>query len=109
MINMKKMEKVIAENIKFYMELKELQQKDIAKRIGVSPSTVSYWLHGTQMPRTDKIDSLCELLGVEREQLLLPKEDTEKALIINEINDIAKNMDAEQLEILLKMAKAMEE
>ena len=105
----KKIEEVIAQNLKYYMELKDIQQKQVADRLGVSASTVSYWIRGLQMPRTDKIDELCSMLMIEREQLLLPKEESDKAIIIREITDIAKTLDTEQLKMLLKLTKAMKE
>ena len=105
----KKIEEVIAQNLKYYMELKDIQQKQVADRLGVSASTVSYWIRGLQMPRTNKIDELCSMLMIEREQLLLPKEESDKAIIIREIADIAKTLDIEQLKMLLKLTKAMKE
>ena len=55
---MGKMEETISKNIKHYMELKNLKQIDIAKSVGASKATVSNWINGIQMPRTDKIDLL---------------------------------------------------
>lgn len=105
----KKIEEVIAENLKHYMKIKDIQQKEIAKRLGVSSSTVSYWTRGLQMPRTDKIDDLCSMLMIEREQLLLPKEESDKAIIIRQITDVANTLDIEQLKMLLKLTNAMKD
>ena len=100
-------EQTIANNIKFYMELRNLKQIDIAKGVNVSPATVSNWLKGIQVPRMDKVDKMCELLCVDRSQLLLPKEEGERVALKASLDNIVNEMDLEQIKTLLDMARVL--
>lgn len=104
---MGKMEETISSNIKHYMEVKNLKQIDISKNTGASPATVSNWIKGIQMPRTDKIDALCSVLGVTRSQLLLPRESGEVVKTKEALLDIMEQMSEEQLKTLLGMAQVL--
>ena len=104
-----RMEHIISKNLQHYMEIKDIQQKDLAKKVGVSNSTVSYWIKGTQMPRTNKIHAICEMLHIEREQLLMPREESERAMKIKELTSIAKRLSDENLDSLIRISKTFEE
>lgn len=41
-----------------------LQQKEVAKRLGVSNKTISAWENGETAPRIDQFHALCNLYGV---------------------------------------------
>lgn len=41
-----------------------LTQKEVAEHIGVSNKTVCSWEKGLTFPSADKIDALCDLLGL---------------------------------------------
>lgn len=43
---------------------KKLRQEDLAAACGVSRKTIGSWEKGTSMPTPNKIDILCEVLGV---------------------------------------------
>ena len=47
-----------------------LTQIELAKKVGVSASTVSDWVTGKKIPRISKIDKLSAIFGVERKFLL---------------------------------------
>lgn len=104
---MGKIEETISSNIKHYMEIKNLKQIDISKAVSASPGTVSNWVNGTQMPRTDKIDALCSVLGISRSQLLLPRVGGEYLKVREEILEIMEQMNEEQLKTLLGMAQVL--
>ena len=40
-----------------------MSQKELAKKMGLSPSTVSMWEKGERSPRTDKLPDLARALG----------------------------------------------
>ena len=73
----------IAKNIAYYMELRNLTQKEIAEYVGVTQASVSNWCKGIKMPRMDKFDKLCELFGCNRSDLIDedPVEDENARLI----------------------------
>lgn len=57
-----------------------LNQVEIAKKLGVTQSSVSYWFSGQKMPRSNKIDALAKILGCSRFDLTLPKDFRRKPL-----------------------------
>lgn len=42
---------------------KNLTQTDVANALNVTKKTVGAWESGKSMPKADKIDQLCKLLG----------------------------------------------
>lgn len=61
--------KILSKNIKFYMEKYEMNQAELARRLNVSATMVSYWLKGEYSPRMDKIDAMCEMFHCKRADL----------------------------------------
>ena len=45
----------IAEQIKFYMDIKGMTQQEVAKKIGVSQNTISRWINNVCEPRASYI------------------------------------------------------
>lgn len=67
---------VFADNLRYYLELRHKTQADLAKALGVSTSTVSYWASGTKIPRADKLAAICGYLNAEMNDLLLERTTT---------------------------------
>lgn len=61
---------IFAKNLKYYMELSGKTQADICRLFNISSATVSNWCNGKIMPRSDKIYTLSDWLGVEPSQLI---------------------------------------
>ncbi len=57
-------------NLEHYLNARNLKQADLARGLGVSEATISKWLSGKSSPRMKKIDDICKILGVKREDLL---------------------------------------
>lgn len=58
---------------KKYLELKEksgVTDYEVAKRTGVSTSTLTNWKYGRYTPKTDKLKKLADYFGVPLETLL---------------------------------------
>lgn len=57
------------------MKIKKLRvfvnmtQKELAKKMGLSPSTVSMWEKGERNPRTEKLPELARALGCSIDEL----------------------------------------
>lgn len=60
----------IAKRLSGILYEKRITQKEFADKVGVSAPTVSAWCNGTKTPRMDKVDTICEVLGITREDLL---------------------------------------
>lgn len=62
--------RIFAKNLEKYMTSYELSQSDLARRLGVSQTSVFNWIHGVKIPRMDKIDALCQIFHCTREALI---------------------------------------
>ena len=66
---------VFAKNLKKLMEGKEINQKELAKIIGVSAPTMNDWLQAKKYPRIDKIEKLADYFGVLKSDLIEEKKE----------------------------------
>ena len=64
---------VFAKNLNRVMLKKSIKQIDIVNQLHVAKGTVSAWCAGQNMPRTDRLSELLQLLQVELSDLLLEK------------------------------------
>lgn len=53
-----------------YREAKNLYQSEVAKSVGVAPSTYANWEQGTNRPSADQLVILCRVLDVSADELL---------------------------------------
>ena len=67
--------RIFAKNLNAYLALNQYKQADLARYMHVSTATTAKWCTGQTMPRIDKIQSICNWLGIRKEDLL--DEDTE--------------------------------
>lgn len=75
--------KIFSENLRKYLDRSEKTQTDLQKYMGVSSSTVSDWINAAKMPRMDKIQSICNWLGIQKSDLLEEKDDTEEGYYLD--------------------------
>lgn len=55
---------VICERIRYFRELAGIEQKELGKRIGISPNTISNWETGRSRPDINLIPAVCGALQV---------------------------------------------
>ena len=77
---------VFAKNLRYYMESRGKNQKEMAEIIGVSAPTMNDWLKGKKYPRIDKIEILADYFGILKSDLI--EEKTEKHFEMQKKNDI---------------------
>ena len=65
-----KIRRTFAHNLSVYLALRNRSQKELAKYVSVSGTTVTNWVRGYKMPRMDKIDKICQFLTINRDDLL---------------------------------------
>lgn len=61
---------VFSKNLRHYFEQSGMTQAEFAKKLGVGTTSIYNWLSGVKTPRMDKVDAMCKLLGVHREDLI---------------------------------------
>lgn len=79
---------IFAKNLRDALYMRQVSQRELARRIGVSSTTVSEWCKGKTSPRMDKIDAICKILNVKRSDLMLGERDHEEILEVTD-KDIA--------------------
>lgn len=63
-MNEESIKKTISTNITKYRELSGMTQKELAQKLGVTPSRISNWEQGANCPTIDILFKVCEVLGV---------------------------------------------
>ena len=66
---MKTYGEIVAYNIKRLLREHDMTQNELAKKIGVTPMAVTNWCNNVNTPRNDKIDKICEILRVSRNEI----------------------------------------
>lgn len=64
--------KLVGKQVKLHLFLKEMSGRDLAGKLGVSPSWVSYRLSGKQEIGIDDLFAIANVLGVDLNDLLTP-------------------------------------
>ena len=88
-MNNNQKEKIIfSNNLKRLVANSNLPQREIAKRIKVSPQTFNTWTQGIAIPRMSKIQLLADFFTIEKSDLI-----EEKNNIVSENQDISTMVD----------------
>lgn len=88
----KELRQRFSERLNYYLNLNKYTQADMARRMHVSTATTAKWCTGVSIPRIDKIQSLCNWLGIEKSQLLdSGEEESQEEYYINkDARDLAE-------------------
>lgn len=65
--------KIFAKNLRDWMYVRDVSQRELADKLGVSPTIVSAWCRGEKSPRMTKVDMICQVLNISRSELMLDK------------------------------------
>lgn len=66
---------VFAKNLRYYMESRGKNQKELAEIVGVSAPTMNDWLKAKKYPRIDKIEVLANYFGILKSDLIEVKKE----------------------------------
>ena len=72
MISEKEYSIITSRNLRRLIYEKQVEQKDVAKALGVSQSIVSSWVNGTRTPKMKNIDALCRYFNCKRSDIMEP-------------------------------------
>ena len=61
---------IVGSNIKYYLGLNQMSQRELAEKLGVSETSVGNWCSGAKIPRIDKVDRMCKLFDCRRANIL---------------------------------------
>lgn len=95
--------KVFVNEVKRLMKEQNINQKDLAKRSGITEASVSRYLAGTRLPRLDVVLNFAEALKVDP-SILLPNEEKDR-LSFDDLKIVlarnGKNLtDSERIELI---------
>ena len=60
----------LVDNIKKYMEMKNLNNNQLAKLLNIDRSNISRWLNGNQKPSLEQIEQLTKIFKCSSDDLL---------------------------------------
>ena len=60
----------IQKNLREAILTSNISKKELSKRLGVNPSTISKYLHCDKFPSIDTFANLCEILDVSADEIL---------------------------------------
>ena len=64
------MNEIFSSNLRNMLYARNKTQIELAKAVGVSESSVSFWVNGTTVPRHKTIDAICQYLRCSRDDLM---------------------------------------
>lgn len=84
---------IVAMNIYDYVQSSGLTQAEVAKRAGISKSTLSAYIQGVNYPRPEQMASLAKVFGVSVGALTSSANDKVEALDVSGHPDIEETID----------------
>ena len=98
-------QKILAKNLKYYLDINGKMQSDISKDLNINKGVVSTWCNGTSFPRADKIMILAEYFNINFVDLFIDKTNVNRS--IEELDSIASQLEPEYQAIILEQAKTL--
>lgn len=101
---------VMARNIKYYMNEKGINAKELSKALAVPYTTVLSWIKAEYYPRIDKIEKMSDFFGVLKSDLIEDKAkqpaEGELSPTQRELLELAANMSETEAAVLLASLKS---
>lgn len=66
---MSKFNEIFSQNLKKYLEKENMNQAELAEKIGASRQSVSNWVTGKQVPRMEKLQKVADALNIDKNKL----------------------------------------
>lgn len=97
---------IFSKRLRYYLDYYELTQIDLARKLGVSPQSVTNWCKGIKSPRMDKVDAMCEIFHCMRKDLMQEPNEISEYYLNNETKEIAQEIfEKPELRSLFDVAK----
>ena len=58
------------EKLQIALSHRDMNQKQLAERMGVTEVSISRWMHGTRIPKVSDLKKLCKVMNVSADWLL---------------------------------------
>ncbi|MDY6243496.1 MAG: helix-turn-helix transcriptional regulator [Lachnospiraceae bacterium] len=73
-----KLRQIFSKNLRHYLDVNGYSQADLARHMKVTTATTAKWCTGQTLPRIDKVQSICNWLGIKKTDLLEDGMNSEK-------------------------------
>ena len=83
--------RIFGKNLKFYMDKKGIDRKQLCNDTGFGYTTVSAWIQGKKYPRIDKIEKLANYFGIPKSYLIDERPDERRTALIERIEKIPES------------------
>ena len=98
-------QQLFRKNIIYYLEKKNKKRIDLSNDLNIPKTVVSSWCNGTNFPRPEKIMLLANYFNIDFIDLFTDK--SKENADLEEINNIAAQLDKEYRNIVLEQAKTL--
>lgn len=106
--------KIFSKNINFYITQSGKQQKEVAKDLGVNPTTFNTWCVGKIVPGAGKVQKIADYFNIGKSDLLDDKstiigKPRKKGVTINVLGHVAAGIPIEAIEDIIDTEEIPEE
>lgn len=96
--------KVLSDNLRYHLDIRNITQVELAHRLGVGTTSVYNWTSGLKTPRMDKIDKISSILRISRNDLLTETADNSsdkdiQSRFAHNLNELLRLNNKTQLEL----------
>lgn len=99
---------IFSKNLRHYIDINDLQQKDFADKIGEKRTTVNNWCMGKTIPSVTKIQKIADFFGVVKTDLVDDHEFTEyQEKLQLEVLSLFNALEEKEQEIILTTMRAL--
>lgn len=96
---------VFSANLEYYINLRDVTQRELAKAIGVTESSITDWITKRHYPRLDKIQLIAEFFGIQMTDLVEPRDSGKKSYSDKEqlVLELFREIPDDRKEFFIKM------
>lgn len=94
--------RIFANNLNYFLDLKNKNQIEVANKLKINPSTFSSWCTGQKMPRMDKVEMLAHYFGIKKSDLI-EEHEKEPDIDVRRIERAREKMSDEEKDKMMKL------
>ena len=114
-MNTEENKRIMARNIKRYMDQKGVTNQQICDALDFKYTTFMDWIKGVTYPRIGKVEAMANYFGCEKSDLIEDKKETpttqesdELSVDMKELVERIKTLPEDKVQLLLQLAKSIE-
>lgn len=101
----KEFTEIFSKRLRYYLNKYDMTQAELAKRLGVGPTSIYNWTNGIKVPRMNKVDAMCEIFHCTRADLINEPPKSEYYLNPETAEVAQKVFENKELRLLFDAAK----